>query len=183
MSENDALVELRTFGFLQEAELAASALEASGIDCTLREQFVSGAHPELTGALGGVALLVPRGELEAAREVLDTPQEMALDSSDDAGAVCAGCGRELRGATATCPSCNALPDRPATTTKRTRWALVKFKIWIIVATLILMAAPAIWRRVAELPENLVAGALYGLLALAAAVVIVRGLSSWSDRRL
>ena len=183
MRGGDDLVELRTFGFLPEAELAASALEASGIDCMLREQFVSGAQPELTNALGGVALLVPRSEMAAAREVLDAPQPAALEVSDDGGAVCAGCGGELPNAASACPSCNELPDRSTPTRKRTRWALVKFKLWIVVATLALMAAPVIWRRFAELPENLVAGVLYSLLGLAAAIVIIRGLTSISDHRL
>jgi hypothetical protein len=53
----------------------------------------------------------------------------------------------------------------------------------VVATLVLMAAPAIWRRFAELPENLVAGVLYSLLGLGAVVVIIRGLAAISDRRL
>jgi hypothetical protein len=112
VSGGDELVELRTFGFLQEAELAASALEASGIDCMLREQFISGAQPELTNALGGVALLVPRNELASAREVLDAPQPAALEALDEGGAICAGCGDELPNAVSACPTCNALPDRP-----------------------------------------------------------------------
>jgi hypothetical protein len=101
LNDGDALVELRTFGFLPEAQLAASALEASGIDSVLREQFTSGAQPELTNALGGVALLVPRSALAAAREVLDAPQPASLEAEDDEdGALCAGCGAELRSALA-----------------------------------------------------------------------------------
>src|SRR5205814_2125705 len=68
VTDDDTLMELRTFGFLPEAQLAASALEAAGIDCLLREPFISGAQPELTNALGGVTLLVPRCDVQSARE-------------------------------------------------------------------------------------------------------------------
>ena len=45
------------------------------------------------------------------------------------------------------------------------------------------ALPAVWRWFAILPENLVARVLYGILAVGAGVVLVRGLTRMSDRRL
>lgn len=80
MADED-LVELTSFGFVHEAELAASVLEAAGIECVLRDAFVGGVRPHLTFTSGGVILLVLESDVERAREVLST--EAVLDLDED----------------------------------------------------------------------------------------------------
>jgi Putative prokaryotic signal transducing protein len=187
---DDSLVELQGFSLLHEAELAASALDASGIESTLREQFLSGAQPELVTALGGVALFVHARDLEAAREILLTDLSALRKAADpvaESAATCAGCGRDLPNAPFECPDCNSQPDRKVRTPKRTRWAIFHLKLGIIAATLLLIAAPAIWnytlRRLGDLPEQVAPMLLYGVAGLVVVVILGKGLSAISDKRL
>lgn len=107
----DRLVELRAFAVLEEAELAASLLEASGIESNVRERYAAGTR-ELTLALGGATVMVHERDLAAAREVLDAdPRSIVFEPGDDEEATCAGCGEPLRNAMEPCPACNGQPDR------------------------------------------------------------------------
>jgi hypothetical protein len=200
MSDDDALVEFRSFAFVHEAELAASALESAGIDCAVRERYLAGAQPELSNALGGVAVLVRAGDVETARQILDTQKPLVLqaagpsakdgdedDDEDEDEATCAGCGAPLRNAVDACPVCNAQPDRDFSSRPRSHWAIVKLKVGIIVVLLGLIGAPLLWEKIERLltgvPEKTMSYALWGGAAIILAVLLIKGLSSLSDRRI
>lgn len=70
MTESEPVV-VRQFMSAIEAELARGALEAAGITAVVRADDVGGMRPHLQ--MGGVALLVRPEDVEAAREVLDSP--------------------------------------------------------------------------------------------------------------
>jgi hypothetical protein len=66
---DDPTVEVATFGFLHEAELAASALHAAGIRCTVPDRFSGGRTPGIfTGE--SFRILVALSDARRAREVL-----------------------------------------------------------------------------------------------------------------
>ena len=72
MSDPNDLVQVATYGYLHEAELAAGALEAAGIESMVRDEFVAGVRPHLTFTDGGVRLFVRASDRERAEEVLET---------------------------------------------------------------------------------------------------------------
>lgn len=61
---------VRTFINDAEAEIAASAIEAAGIEVTIHRDAAGGLQPNLD--MGGIQLIVPDSDLEAANEVLTT---------------------------------------------------------------------------------------------------------------
>ena len=69
---------LRTFINDAEAEIAASAIEAAGIEVTIHRDAAGGLQPNLD--MYGIQLLVPDGDLEAANEVLNS---FAQPTSDE----------------------------------------------------------------------------------------------------
>jgi hypothetical protein len=189
--DEDRLIEVHTFSLVHEAELAASALDAAGIASTVRNAFFSAADPTLVAAAGGVALLVHERDVQSAKDVLAADVQPARGGSESAaadGGTCAGCGQPLPGALAECPVCNALPDRPRRMTpRRTYWSIVKLKLGIIAAILLLGAAPLIWdtllARLGDIPEAIVPMVLYGAVAAVLIVVVVKAMSASSDSRL
>lgn len=66
----DDLVTVASFLNLVEADLAKSRLEAEGITVFLAGEQAAQAMPYLFGAMGGIRLLVPRAEAEAALRIL-----------------------------------------------------------------------------------------------------------------
>jgi hypothetical protein len=70
---------LRTFINEAEAEIAASAVEAAGIEVTIHSDSAGGVYPSLD--MYGIQLLVPDADLEAATEVLNN---FAVETSDEA---------------------------------------------------------------------------------------------------
>jgi len=68
--EMDRWVVLATYGTLHEAYVVRSALEASGILCSMPEEHTAGARSELVIAMQGVRVMVPASELERARDLL-----------------------------------------------------------------------------------------------------------------
>jgi hypothetical protein len=189
--DDDRLIELRTFSFVHEAELAASALDAAGIESTVRNAFFAAADPTLVAAVGGVTLFVHERDVQSAREVLEAvppPAGRGAESATAEGGVCAGCGEPLPGALAECPVCNALPDRPRRMTPRRSYAsIVKLKVGIIAAILLIGAAPLIWdyllARLGDIPEAIAPMLLYGAVAVVLIVVVIKGMSASSDSRL
>jgi hypothetical protein len=191
--QNDILVELRRFSFPHEARIAGSVLEAEGIDFTLREESLGGAQPELSAVLGGVAILVRASALQAAREALDAQlvdtgsTSEPLDVDDPDAATCAGCGGALEHPRATCNVCDSEPDRVLLTPARARWMLMGAKGFAVLAFLALGLAPVVWdsilKRLGELPERAVVLAAYGVVGVVLAIILARGLSARSDRRL
>lgn len=56
-----------------EAEMAASALEAAGIEAVIRRDICGGVEPAL--AMAGIAIEVPDADEDAALEILNTAAE------------------------------------------------------------------------------------------------------------
>lgn len=86
---------------VSEAEVAASSLDAAGIDSDLIDEHLVRTDWMLSQALGGVKLVVRASDLEAARQLLDAPifgeaQGMPLPSissdADRAHLRCPACG-------------------------------------------------------------------------------------------
>jgi hypothetical protein len=61
---------VRTFINDAEAEIAASAIEAAGIEVTIHRDAAGGLQPSLD--MYGIQLVVPDADLDAANEVLNT---------------------------------------------------------------------------------------------------------------
>jgi hypothetical protein len=71
---------VRTFINDAEAEIAASAIEAAGIEVTIHRDAAGGLQPSLD--MYGIQLVVPDSDLDAANEVLNSfaqpaPEETA----------------------------------------------------------------------------------------------------------
>jgi hypothetical protein len=67
------LVVVHTFGSRSEADLATSALEASGIDAMIRADSGGRQEPAIAWAGTGFQVLVRVEDADAAREVLEIP--------------------------------------------------------------------------------------------------------------
>lgn len=79
---------VRTFINDAEAEIAASAIEAAGIEVTIHRDAAGGLQPSLD--MYGIQLVVPDADLEAASEVLSSfaqaaPEETASSDMPPAG--------------------------------------------------------------------------------------------------
>ena len=182
----DALVELRGFNTLHEAQLAASALRASDIDCEVRNAYVGGAHPELFAGPVIVSLLVRAEDFEAARAVLDTDASVSLQSDEESeGATCAGCGEPLDDPRAACPTCNSESHETVLAPQRTKLAIVKLKFWIVVIFLAIIIAPQIWERLwprfTDIPDRFVVPAVWTLVTLVAGGLVLRAIRSSETR--
>ena len=70
------LVVAASFNTPQEADLAASALEAAGIDVMRRSDSVGGQRSHLAWAGTGNQVVVRAEDLEEARAILDTPARL-----------------------------------------------------------------------------------------------------------
>lgn len=80
-------VELTRVDVVLQAELIRGRLEAHGIPVRLTDTHTAGLAPHLGVAIGGIRVIVPRDELEAARAILDAPpvdDEPADDALDAA---------------------------------------------------------------------------------------------------
>jgi len=72
---------VRTFINDAEAEIAASAIEAAGIEVQIHRDAAGGLQPNLD--MYGIQLVVPDNDLDAANEVLNT---IAQPTADDEAA-------------------------------------------------------------------------------------------------
>lgn len=68
-------VVVRTCPTLHEAECTRAQLESAGLDARVEDGGVAGVNPWMTGALGGVRVVVPTDQAELAQEVLDEAHE------------------------------------------------------------------------------------------------------------
>jgi hypothetical protein len=75
--DDTALVVVRTFNTPQEADVAASALEAAGIDVMRGADNVGGQRNHLAWAGAGHQVIVRGEDVEEARAILDTPARIA----------------------------------------------------------------------------------------------------------
>jgi hypothetical protein len=144
----DELVTLDSYVFLGEAELARATLEAAGIPAVLADDNVArlgsgGAH-----AHGGVRLRVRRRDVEEARDLLDTAFEEPAEHA-----------RELTPSADRCRRCFSEEVYPVSNRLRlyAGWLLT----WVLFSSL-----------VAGLRHYLVRPALYALVLLAPAVMLV-----------
>ena len=175
----DDLVELRKFSHLHEAEIAVSTLEAADISGIVRDSAFGGFRPETSIAGGGVAVMVRRDELEAAREVLDAPM---LRDVSGGSVVCANCGRAINGTI--CGWCDADDDHETVLTpQRMRGNIAKLKVIVILGTLALLALPEIISRLARLDDAAVKTGLYVAAGVVIGLVILKFLFDSSDERL
>ena len=176
--DHDDLVELRKFSHLNEAEIAVSTLEAARIDAILRDSSFGGFRPESSIAAGGVTVLVRRGQLQAANEVLDAPtlHDVAADT-----VTCANCGRALQGTV--CPDCDAEDREPYLTPQRTRAAVGKLKLVILAVTLAAFFLPTIIDRLSRVDERSVLIALAAAAGAVLLIVVLNVFITGSDERL
>jgi len=72
-SRSDDLVVVATFDGRPEADLAKGALEAAGIDSMIRADDGGSMRPHIAWAGVGFQIIVRAEDLDAAREILDTP--------------------------------------------------------------------------------------------------------------
>lgn len=79
---------IATFTKVEEAHLAVSKLEGSGVDAWLRDEATASLYWLYSNAIGGVKVEVAEEDVERAREILDLPKETSLLLK------CPGCGSE-----------------------------------------------------------------------------------------
>lgn len=70
---------VRTFINEAEAEIAASAIEAAGIEVNIHRDAAGGLQPSLD--MYGIQLIVPDGDLDAANEVLTSVAQEVPDTT------------------------------------------------------------------------------------------------------
>ena len=93
-----------------EAEIAASALDAAGIECHLADENVVGVAWNMSQAVGGVKLLVRDEDLERAQEVLNQASGLGPQAPDRALELPESEARGPRPeASVQCPECGS-PD-------------------------------------------------------------------------
>jgi len=68
-----ALTAVASFENLSQAEVARSLLAAEGIAAVIRDQPLASLLPAVVLANGGLTLLVPKDQVDLAREVLANP--------------------------------------------------------------------------------------------------------------
>jgi hypothetical protein len=73
--DDSSLVVIHAFNNTQEAELAAGALDAAGIDAMIQADSGGGMRPHLAWAGVGYQILVREEDAAAAREILDLPAQ------------------------------------------------------------------------------------------------------------
>jgi hypothetical protein len=89
MPRPEEWVVVRNCAWLHEAHVIVAVLEAEGIDTFVPDSHMAGIRPELSGALGGIRVLVRESDLELAREVLAVEEaedfpggDMLMDDAD-----------------------------------------------------------------------------------------------------
>lgn len=78
-------VPIAAYRDVLDAELAVSTLAAAGIDAQLVDENTVGVAWTYSVAVGGVKVMVPKPEVDAAREILESDQSSELDAVLGAG--------------------------------------------------------------------------------------------------
>lgn len=175
----DDLVELTKFGHVHQAELAIATLEAADIPAVLRDSSYGGIRVETLSS--GISVLVRRDQRDAALQLLASSAEAR--SVEGGTYQCAGCGRALPTASASCPECNADDYQTVLDPVRTRAAVSNLKVIVILATLALMIVPVILSRVIEIDTDVWVMVAYVVVAIGAIAFVFKILRSGSDQRL
>lgn len=69
------LVPVRSFDNYIEANIVLGRLQHEGIQCFLQDEYTVTIDPILTNAIGGIKLMVPRGEMPAVIALLQAFEE------------------------------------------------------------------------------------------------------------
>ena len=101
------LLPIATFLNAAQANAAKLALEAEGIDCSLKDENVVGMYSVAAGALGYIKLLVPAEDAPRARKALDTPFNDWPGFSSAGPWRCRQCGEEMDDRLDRCRHCGA----------------------------------------------------------------------------
>jgi hypothetical protein len=176
---DDDLVELTKFGHVHEAELAIATLEAADMPAVLRDSSYGGIRVETLSS--GITVLVRRDQRDAALQLLASSAETG--SVESGTYPCAGCGRALATATATCTECNADDYQTVLDPVRTRAAVSNLKVIVILSTLALMVVPVILSRLIEIETDVWVVIAYVVVAIGAIAFVFKLLASGSDQRL
>jgi putative signal transducing protein len=72
-SEHPDLVAVHTFNTRQEADLAVSALDAAGIEATIRADNGGSMQPAMSWVGVGIQVIVRQEDVAEARDILDLP--------------------------------------------------------------------------------------------------------------
>jgi len=95
----DDLDTVATFLQLHEAQLTLLRLTSAGVEATLADSGIVGAHPFLANAVGGVKLQVPKEQAARARALL------AETAAAPDGTACMSCGAAMAEAETRCAAC------------------------------------------------------------------------------
>ncbi|HVK96695.1 MAG TPA: DUF2007 domain-containing protein [Flavisolibacter sp.] len=78
-------VVVQIFTNYVEAHIVKGRLEASGINCFLRDEHLSAliVDPVLTGAIAGIKLLVPEDQFDKAIQILNEPEEPISENEEN----------------------------------------------------------------------------------------------------
>ncbi len=93
----DDLETVATFLQLHEAQLTVLRLASAGVEASLADAGIVGAHPFLANAVGGVKVQVPAAQAGQARALLAAPAPE--------GAGCMSCGALMAEAETRCAAC------------------------------------------------------------------------------
>jgi len=91
---DEKLVMVASFRDLSEALLAKGRLETVGIDCSLSDDNVVRMDWFWSNAMGGVKLIVPESQVEAAFELLSCDQQVAPGGEGMPLIQCPKCGSQ-----------------------------------------------------------------------------------------
>lgn len=125
-----------------QAQLACGLLTAHGIDAYVSGDDAGGAYPQLAYGIGGIVLVVPDEQVDAARDLLD---EHLSDAEVDAAAAMADVSDEAMPAGSVtglaaddARDAAAPPGRPghADVERQWRWVLVVALVVLIVALVV-----------------------------------------------
>jgi len=181
---SDSLIAVRNFGSYPEAQVALSALEAEEIEATLRAETFGGGAPEVIGSTGGIMLLVASSDAERAKQILDAPPSSGHIAEISTPVNCAECGRPLPSATTACANCNEDDDRELMMTpQRSKFALVKFKLAILIITLAVMLAPEIFGWFEQKTTGMSPTTFYAAGGIALVLIAVTMFARRSEQRL
>lgn len=76
------LVEVARFLDLSSALPAKNALEAAGVNCSLRDDNMIRLDWFFSNLIGGIKLMVPREQLQAAQDVLHSPTQESFEAGE-----------------------------------------------------------------------------------------------------